>query len=52
MPFKSAKQKRAMYAAASGRSKIGISKAGAKKFIAHSKGKTAKRKKRKGKRKR
>ena len=44
MPFKSAKQKRAMYAAASGKSKIGISKAGAKKFIAHSK--KAKKKKR------
>ncbi|KKL85189.1 hypothetical protein LCGC14_1957230 [marine sediment metagenome] len=51
MPFKSAKQKRAMYAAASGRSKIGISKAEAKKFIAHSKGKTVKRKKRKRRRK-
>ena len=37
MPFKSAKQKRAMHAAAAGKSKIGISKKGAKKFIAHSK---------------
>ena len=37
MPFKSAKQKRAMHAAAAGKSKIGISKAGAKKFIAHAK---------------
>lgn len=39
MPFKSAKQRRAMYAAASGKGKIGISKKAAKKFIAHSKGK-------------
>ena len=45
MPFKSAKQRRAMHAAASGKSKIGISKAGAKKFIAHSK-KTKRKKKR------
>ncbi|KKN27338.1 hypothetical protein LCGC14_0865630 [marine sediment metagenome] len=37
MPFKSAKQRRAMYAAASGRGKIGISKKAAKKFIKHSK---------------
>lgn len=44
MPFKSAKQRRAMHAAAAGKSKIGISKAGAKKFIAHSK-KPKKRKK-------
>ena len=37
MPFKSARQKRAMYAAASGKGNIGISKKAAKKFIAHSK---------------
>jgi hypothetical protein len=43
MPFKSAKQKRAMYAAASGKSNIGISKKAAKKFIAHSKPKKKRR---------
>jgi hypothetical protein len=37
MPFKSAKQRRAMYAAASGKGKVGISKKAAKKFISHSK---------------
>lgn len=36
MPFKSAKQRRAMYAAASGNSNIGISQSAAKKFIKHS----------------
>ena len=45
MPFKSAKQRRAMYAAAKGKSKIGISKKGAKKFIAHSKRKKRRKKK-------
>jgi len=42
MPFKSEKQRKAMYAAAEGRSTIGISKKGAKKFIAHSKDKPVK----------
>lgn len=49
MPFKSAKQKRAMFAAAAGKSRIGISKAGAKKFIAHTK-KTKKKGKKKKRR--
>jgi hypothetical protein len=38
MPFKSAKQRRLMYAAAAGKS-TKVSKKAAKKFIAHSKGK-------------
>lgn len=42
MPFKSAKQRRAMYAAVKGKSTIGIPKKGAKKFIAHSKKKSKK----------
>jgi 8-oxo-dGTP pyrophosphatase MutT (NUDIX family) len=37
MPFESEKQRKAMYAAASGRSNIGIPKEVAKKFIKHSK---------------
>ena len=39
MPYKSAKQRRATHAAAKGKSKIGISRKAAKKFIKHSKGK-------------
>ena len=42
MPYKSAKQRRAMHAAAGGRGKIGISRAGAKKFIKSTKAKAAK----------
>jgi hypothetical protein len=45
MPFQSEAQRRAMYAAAEGRSTIGIPEGAAEKFIAHSKGK----KKKKGK---
>jgi hypothetical protein len=52
MPFKSDKQRRAMYAAAKGKSKIGISKKAAKKFISHSKGKTAKQGRRQGRKRR
>ena len=37
MPFASEKQRKAMYAAATGKSNIGIPKAAAKKFIKHSK---------------
>jgi hypothetical protein len=37
MPFKSEKQRKAMYAAAKGKSKIGIPKKAAKKLIAHRK---------------
>jgi len=37
MPYKSDAQSKAMYAAASGKSTIGISKKTAKKFIKHSK---------------
>jgi len=37
MPFKSEQQKKAMYAAASGKGTIGIPKKAAKKFIRHSK---------------
>jgi len=37
MPFKSEKQRKAMYAAAEGHSNIGISKSSAKKFIKHTK---------------
>jgi len=48
MPFKSAKQRRAMYAAAKGKSTIGITKKAAKKFISHSKRKSGR--KRTGKR--
>ena len=44
MPFKSAKQRRAMHAAAKGKGKIGIKPAAAKKFISHSKPKAKKRK--------
>ena len=36
MPYKSARQRRAMHAAAAGRGKIGISRKAAKKFVAHS----------------
>ena len=36
MPFKSAKQRKAVYAAAKGKSKVGISKTAARKFIKHS----------------
>ena len=36
MPFKSDRQRKAMYSAAKGRSTIGISKRAAKKFVAHS----------------
>lgn len=36
MPFKSKAQERAMYAAAAGKSTLGIPKAAAKKFIKHS----------------
>lgn len=39
MPFASDKQRKAMYAAAAGKSRIGISRAGARKFIKHSGGK-------------
>jgi hypothetical protein len=46
MPFKSAKQKRAMYAAAAGKGKIGISKGAAKKFIKHSRPKKRRKKRR------
>lgn len=46
MPFKSQKQKRAMYAAAAGKSKIGIPKRVAQKFVGHSKGRGKSRKKR------
>ena len=42
MPYKSAKQRRAMHAAAKGKSRIGIRKSAAKKFIAHSKRKPKK----------
>lgn len=42
MPFKSEKQRKAMYAAAAGKGKSGISKKAAKKFISHSKGKRTK----------
>ena len=45
MPFKSAKQRKAMYAAASGNSMAGISKTVARKFIKDSGGKTRKKKK-------
>lgn len=45
MPFRSPKQRKAMYAAAEGHSTLGISKSGAKKFIAHSKDKPVKKKK-------
>lgn len=41
MPFASEKQRRAMYAAAAGRGKVGISQSAAKSFIAHSKKKSA-----------
>lgn len=37
MPFKSEKQRKAMYAAAKGKSKIGIPKKVAKKFVKDSK---------------
>lgn len=37
MPFRSEKQRKAMYAAATGKSNIGIPKSAAKKFIKHSK---------------
>lgn len=37
MPFASEKQRKAMYAAAEGKSTIGIPKKAAKKFIRHSK---------------
>jgi hypothetical protein len=47
MPFKSAKQKQAMYAAAKGKSTIGIPKKAAKKFIAHGKRKAKKKRRRK-----
>jgi hypothetical protein len=47
MPFKSAKQRRAMYAAAKGKSTIGISKKAAKKFIAHSKKSSGRKRKKK-----
>ncbi len=47
MPFKSAKQRRAMYAAASGRGKVGISRKAAKKFIAHSKKSSGRKRKKK-----
>lgn len=46
MPFKSGKQRRAMYAAAKGKSKIGIPKKVAKKFVKDS---TKSSKKRSGK---
>jgi len=39
VPFRSPEQRRAMYAAASGHGKIGISQTAAKRFIAHSTGK-------------
>ena len=42
MPFKSESQRRAMYAAAEGRSTIGIPQEAAEKFIAHSKKKKKK----------
>ena len=47
MPFKSARQKRAMYAAASGKGNIGISKKAAKKFIYHSKKSSGRKRKKK-----
>lgn len=37
MPFKSGRQRRAMYSAAKGKSRIGIKKSAARKFIKHSK---------------
>lgn len=40
MPFESEKQRRAMYAAAAGKGKVGIPQAVARRFIAHAKGKT------------
>ena len=46
MPFESPEQRKAMYAAASGHGNIGISKAGAKKFVRHTN--ALKRKKRRG----
>jgi len=51
MPFKSSKQRRAMYAAASGKGNIGISKKAAKKFIAHSKGKKTRKRRTSGRNK-
>ena len=42
MPFKSDKQRRAMYAAATGHGKIGIGRKAAQKFIKHSTGRKAK----------
>ena len=44
MPYKSVKQRKAMYAAAAGHSTLGINKLAARKFIKHSGGKPVKRK--------
>lgn len=45
MPFQSDRQRKAMYAAAEGRSTLGIPQAAAEKFIAHSGGHPKRRKK-------
>lgn len=43
MPFRSKRQRRAMYAAAKGKGRLGIAKKAAKRFIKHSKRKHRKR---------
>ena len=50
MPYKSAKQRKAMHAAASGRGRSGIKPSAARKFIAHSKSKPKRSTKRTSKR--
>lgn len=48
MPYKSADQRKAMHAAAKGKSTIGIPKKAARKFIRHSKSAKSKGRSRKG----